>query len=254
VIKNPRKSAVKTGYAPEIPPLYPDMLVEDYLVFAADIKGVKRPERTAHVAEIMEMVSVSNVKKRLLKNLSKGYRQRGGIAQALIGFPPVLILDEPTAGLDPAQIAQIRELLLSLAGKHTIILSSHILSEISHVCAQIIIISNGRVAAQESAKTLLEDEHVFLLTLKAKNTAGALSCVSAVPGIVSAVVVAGVPAGDTETDGRCRDGCCRLRVKFEGGDETKAALFHALAAAKLPILELTTERRSLEQVFLQATV
>jgi ABC-2 type transport system ATP-binding protein len=250
VIKNPRKSAVKTGYAPEIPPLYPDMIVEDYLAFAADIKGVKRTERAAHVAEIMEMVSVSNVKKRLLKNLSKGYRQRVGIAQALMGFPPVLILDEPTAGLDPAQIAQMRELLRSLAGKHTIILSSHILSEISHVCAQIIIISNGRVAAQESAKVLLEDEHIFLLTLMTKNTAGALSCVSAVPGIVSASAVAdtGASSADGEIDGRS----C-LRVKFEGGDKTKAALFHALAEAKMPILELTAERRSLEQVFLKAT-
>jgi ABC-2 type transport system ATP-binding protein len=254
VIKNPRKSAVKTGYAPEIPPLYPDMIVEDYLDFAADIKGVKRTERTAHVAEVMEMACVSNVKKRLLKNLSKGYKQRVGIAQSLIGFPPVLILDEPTAGLDPAQIAQIRELLRSLAGKHTIILSSHILSEISHVCAQIIIISNGRVAAQESAKTLLADEHVFLLTLKAKNAASALSCVSAVPGIVSASV-AEVPGVDTDKAAVAEnnDRCC-LRVKFEGGDETKEVLFHALAAAKLPILELVTERRSLEQVFLQATI
>jgi ABC-2 type transport system ATP-binding protein len=244
VIKNPRRSALKTGYAPEVPPLYPDMLVEDYLIFAADIKGVKRRELAAHVGELMEMVSVSNVKKRLLKNLSKGYRQRVGIAQALIGFPPVLILDEPTAGLDPAQITQVRELLRGLAGKHTIILSSHILSEISHVCTQIIIISNGRVAAQESAKTLLEEEHVFLLTVKVKNTAAALGCVSAVPGIVSADTM----PGTAEIDGRC----C-LRVKFEGGDETKEALFHALAAAKLPILELTTERQSLEQVFLRAT-
>jgi ABC-2 type transport system ATP-binding protein len=163
-------------------------------------------------------------------------------------------LDEPTAGLDPAQIAQIRELLRSLAGKHTIILSSHILSEISHVCAQIIIISNGRVAAQESAKTLLEDEHVFLLTLKAKNTAGALSCVSAVPGIVTASVVDTATAVSTTDAVAESEGRCCLRVKFEGGDDTKEALFHALAAAKLPILELVTERRSLEQVFLQATI
>jgi ABC-2 type transport system ATP-binding protein len=245
VTENPREAAVKTGYAPEIPPLYPDMTVEAYLNFAADLKDVKRTERAAHVAKIMEMVSVSDVRGRLLKNLSKGYRQRAGIAQALIGFPPILILDEPTAGLDPVQIAQMRELLCGLAGKHTIILSSHILSEISQVCGQIIIISNGRVAARESAKNLLEAENVFLLTLKADKVSRALTCVRAVPGVVLAE---DAPAGAGDSGG-----CCRLRLKLEGGDETRVALFRSLASADLPILELVGERQTLEQVFLRAT-
>jgi ABC-2 type transport system ATP-binding protein len=252
VTENPREAAMKTGYAPEIPPLYPDMTVESYLNFAADVKGVKRSERSGHVADIMEMVSVSSVKGRLLKNLSKGYRQRAGIAQALIGFPPVLILDEPTAGLDPAQTAQLRGLLRDLAGKHTIILSSHILSEISQVCGQIIIISNGRVAAQESAQNLLAGGNVFLLTLKADNGARALDCVRTVPGVVSAEAVPTV-LGPLAVSSASGVGHCCLRITFEGGEEAQVALFRSLAAADLPILELRSEGQSLEQVFLRAT-
>jgi ABC-2 type transport system ATP-binding protein len=250
ITENPRGAALKTGYAPEIPPLYPDMTVEAYLGFAADLKGIKRKERAAHVAKVMELVSVSDVRGRLLKNLSKGYRQRAGIAQALIGFPPILILDEPTAGLDPVQITQMRELLCSLAGKHTIIVSSHILSEISRVCGQIIIISNGRVVARESAKNLLEGENVFLVTLKADNVSRALACVRAVPGVAFAEDAPAVPEDAQAADA---GGRCRLRVKLEGGDETRVALFRSLASADLPILELTGERQTLEQVFLRAT-
>jgi ABC-2 type transport system ATP-binding protein len=243
VTEHPREAAMKTGYAPEVPPLYPDMTMEAYLNFASELKGVKRAERKTHVADVMEMVSVSNVRGRLLKNLSKGYRQRAGIAQALIGFPPVLILDEPTAGLDPAQIAQIRELLRGLAGKHTIILSSHILSEISQTCDQIIIISNGRVAARESAKSLLESGNIFLLTLKADNVVRALDCVRSLDCVASAE--ADAPAN--------RDGRCRLRVKLDGGEAAQVVLFRALAASDMPILELMGEKQTLEQVFLRAT-
>ena len=167
VIVNYRVAAEKTGYAPEIPPLFPEMTVEGYLFFVADIKGIKKSDRINHVSAIMEMVRVADLRGRLLKNLSKGYKQRVGIAQALIGFPPVLILDEPTAGLDPSQTSQLRELFRSLAGKHTIILSSHILSEISNLCDEIIIINNGKIAIQESLKNGSEQGTIEELYLRA---------------------------------------------------------------------------------------
>jgi ABC-2 type transport system ATP-binding protein len=242
VTVNPREAAMKTGYAPEIPPLYPDMTVEGYLFFVADLKGVKRQNRSAHITEIMEMTSVADVKGRLLKNLSKGYRQRVGIAQAFVGFPPVLILDEPTAGLDPAQIAQVRALLQSLAGKHTIILSSHILSEISQSCDKIIIISNGHVAAEESAGIFLKTGNVMLLTLKAGSTEQALACVRGVKGITKAAEL-----------GAAGTSVCRLQLHFDGTEAAKVALFRALAAADLPILELSDERQNLEKLFFRVT-
>jgi ABC-2 type transport system ATP-binding protein len=193
-----------------------------------------------HVAKVMEMTSVANVKDRLLKNLSKGYRQRTGVAQALIGFPPVLILDEPTAGLDPAQIAGMRNLLRGLAGKHTIILSSHILSEVSEVCEQIVIISGGRVAANQNVKDMEKGGGVLLLTVKTDDPERALDCVRAVKGVVQ-----------VSSEGE------QIRLSITGGDETRVALFRALVVADLPILEMSSEsafgRQSLERAFLNAT-
>ena len=241
-----RAAAAKIGYAPEIPPLFPDMTVEDYLYFAADLKGVKREERTAHIAAIMEMIRIVDVRGRLLKNLSKGYKQRVGIAQALIGFPPVLILDEPAAGLDPSQIAQLRELLRSLAGKHTIILSSHILSEISSLCEDVVIINNGRIAAQEKIQNVPGKSSTFLLTLKTTDREGALNCVGAVQGVIEVT-----PAG---SDGTAFSMKLRLDPRQEDAIEIRSALSHALSLAKLPILELTRERENLEDIYMRSTV
>jgi ABC-2 type transport system ATP-binding protein len=240
VILDYRSSAVRTGYAPEIPPLFPEMTVEAYMLFAADLKGIKKTDRAKHISAIMEMAGVADVRGRLLKNLSKGYRQRVGVAQALIGFPPVLILDEPTAGLDPTQISQFRELLRSLAGNHTIILSSHILSEISDLCEEIIIINNGKLAAQESIKTSVSGQNVFLLTIKTTGSEYALNSVRAVKGIIEAEPV----SSDDES--------VKIKVRFPSGKdnalETRTALFFALSAAELPILELVREKESLEVI------
>jgi ABC-2 type transport system ATP-binding protein len=246
VVLDYRSAAVKTGYAPEIPPLFPDMTAEDYLGFVANLKGIKKSERTNHVVTIMEMIQIADVRKRLLKNLSKGYRQRVGIAQALIGFPPVLILDEPTAGLDPSQIHQLRELLRSFAGKHTVILSSHILSEISNLCDEVIIINNGKVTALESIKKQAGKGSVFVLTVNTVDTVKALACVRAVPGIAEAE-----PVKKTDTT-------VTIKLRFDSGlgdaAEVKSALFYELSAAKLPILELARDRENLEELYLRATV
>ncbi|MBQ2211785.1 MAG: ATP-binding cassette domain-containing protein, partial [Ruminococcus sp.] len=142
ILENPRETKRKIGYLPEIPPLYPEMTVRKYLEFMFDLKKVKLPKKE-HIEEIMRLVRITDMADRLIKNLSKGYRQRVGFGQALLGNPPVLILDEPTVGLDPKQIIEIRKLIRSLGKKHTVIFSSHVLSEISATCDRIIVISEG---------------------------------------------------------------------------------------------------------------
>ena len=141
ILKNPEQAKKSIGYLPELPPVYPDMTVYEYLRFVAELKKVKKNERQVQIEDVMKQTQIEDVKGRLIKNLSKGYKQRVGLAQAIIGYPEVIILDEPTVGLDPKQIIEIRELIRELAKKHTIILSSHILSEVSAVCDHIMIIS-----------------------------------------------------------------------------------------------------------------
>ena len=153
VIENPEEVKKRIGYLPEIPPLYMDMKVKEYLYFIYDLKKVKFPKR-AHINEIMKLIKIDHVANRLIKNLSKGYRQRVGFAQALVGNPDVLILDEPTVGLDPKQIIEIRNLISRLGKNHTIILSSHILSEIQAVCKRVIIINKGRIIADDTPELL----------------------------------------------------------------------------------------------------
>lgn len=167
-LTNPKnRKKVLIGYMPEVPPLYNDMTVKEYLLFAAELKGIKHSERKAKVASLMEETAVTDVKDRLIKNLSKGYRQRVGFACAIIGDPELIILDEPTAGLDPRQIVAMRELILSLKKDHLVILSSHILSEIEEVCDHVLIISKGKLVLSDNTEHLLEEhdeslEDVFL--------------------------------------------------------------------------------------------
>ena len=154
------------GYLPEQPPLYPEMTVQEYLDFAAELKGVKKAERKEQVRSAARRTGLAKVLPRLIRSLSKGYRQRGGIAQALLGSPKLIILDEPTVGLDPAQVIEIRKLIRELGQAHTVILSSHILSEVQAVCQQVLILSKGRLAASGSLQELTADgrslEEVFL--------------------------------------------------------------------------------------------
>ncbi len=156
ILKEPEKAKKCIGYLPETPPLYTDMTVLEYLLFVAELKKVPKKERKEQVRDIMEKIQLSEVKERLIKNLSKGYKQRVGLAQALVGYPEVLILDEPMVGLDPKQIIEMRDFIKGLAGKHTVILSSHILSEVSAVCDHIMIISQGKLVASGSPEQLQE--------------------------------------------------------------------------------------------------
>lgn len=156
ILKQPEEAKKCIGYLPEIPPLYVDMTVKEYLDFAAELKEIDRADRRQYVDEAMEMTKITDMKDRLIKNLSKGYRQRVGLAQAVLGYPEVIILDEPTVGLDPKQIIEMRELIKKLGEKHTVILSSHILSEVREVCDYIFIISKGKLVANDTTENLLE--------------------------------------------------------------------------------------------------
>ena len=165
ILKEPKKARACMGYLPENPPLYQDMTVREYLSFAAEIKGIKKKERPQAIEDAIGTAMLTEVQDRLIRNLSKGYRQRVGIAQAIIGLPEILILDEPTSGLDPKQIMEIRDLIRNLGKKHTVILSSHILSEVEAVCDHVIMISKGRIAADDTLENLTRDEtleEVFL--------------------------------------------------------------------------------------------
>ena len=172
-LENPLEAKKRIGYLPEIPPLYTDMTVKEYLNFMYDLKKVKLP-RKEHIAEICSLVKIDDVYGRLIANLSKGYRQRVGIAQALLGNPPVLILDEPTVGLDPKQIIEIRNLIKSLGRKHTVILSSHILSEVQAVCERVIVINRGSIVADGTPDSLahsLSNENRLLLRMEGEEKA-----------------------------------------------------------------------------------
>lgn len=239
-IEKPDEVSSKIGYMPEIPPLYTDMVVEEYLKFASEIKGIKKNERKQCIEDVMDITSITDVRKRLIKNLSKGYRQRVGLAQALIGMPEILILDEPTVGLDPKQIAEVRSLLVELSKKHTIIISSHILSEISKVCKKIIVINQGHIVAEDTTENLGADDNgdKFTIKLLAKEEE-AIKVLEKVDGVSSVEIT----SNDVEA------GNCRLNVTGEG-EETRVKVFNALAKAQMPITELKSARLTLEQTFL----
>jgi len=160
VFEQPMEVRRRIGYLPEVPPVYPDLTVEEYLTFVAKLKGLRGAKRKDDVARVMHKTSLTETADRLLRNLSKGFRQRAGLAQALLGNPEVLILDEPTAGLDPRQIGDVRDLIKELAGEHTVILSTHILQEVTATCARVIIINQGRVVADDQLATLVDKHKV----------------------------------------------------------------------------------------------
>ncbi|MEO0815593.1 MAG: ABC transporter ATP-binding protein [Myxococcota bacterium] len=168
VSESPREVKRRVGYLPEVPPVYPDLTVTEYLRFVARLKGLRGADRESAVEKVCEQVGLGDVRKRLIRNLSKGYQQRTGLAQALLGAPEVLILDEPTVGLDPRQIGEVRELIRGLAGEHTVVLSTHILQEVTATCERVVIINRGRIVANDSQSALLKKhagkklEEVFL--------------------------------------------------------------------------------------------
>ena len=243
MLENPTEAKKHIGFLPEQPPLYLDMTVRDYLNFAYDLKGCKL-NRKAHVEEICGLVKISGVYNRIIKNLSKGYRQRVGIAQALIGNPDVLILDEPTVGLDPKQIIEIRGLIKNLGKKHTIILSSHILPEVQSVCERIIIINRGLIVADDTAvnlsNQLSKDHKVVVRAMGPEDTmVRAISGISGVKNVMSL--------------GSREEGSFDIRIETETDKDIRRPLFNLLSDRRWTILKLDSGEMTLEDIFLRLT-
>jgi ABC-2 type transport system ATP-binding protein len=244
ILEHPIETKKKIGYLPENPPLYPEMTVREYLAFAGEIKKVPAKALRGRLGEVMRTVGAEDVAGRLIKNLSKGYRQRIGLAQAMIGDPEILILDEPTAGLDPKQILEIRDLITRLGRDHTIILSSHILPEVSAVCRRVLIINQGLIVADDTpenlAKRLLGGSHV-LLRLDAQRQAA-----EEVLGNVAGV------SGQEFRESR-EAGTVEVVVEAASEADIRREIFRALAAANIPILMMRALDMSLEEIFLHVT-
>lgn len=243
ILDNPKETKKKIGYLPEIPPLYVDMTVRKYLEFMFDLKKVKLPKKE-HIDEVMRLVRISEQSERIIKNLSKGYRQRVGFAQALLGNPPVLILDEPTVGLDPKQIIEIRKLIKSLGKKHTVIFSSHVLSEISATCDRIIVISNGKIVADaktEELSTAVSGEEKLSIEIEGAS-ADVISAIKKIPAVIRANKVKTL-----------RDNTAKYMVEYEKGVDIRRDVFSAMARIGCPILNMQSGNETLEDMFLKLT-
>jgi ABC-2 type transport system ATP-binding protein len=241
VLEQPVEAKRRTGYLPETPPLYPDMTVSDYLAFCARIKGVPRSERATRLRSVMERTQIADVAKRHCAKLSKGYRQRVGLAQALLHNPEVLILDEPTAGLDPKQIIETRRLIKGLGGDHTIILSTHILPEVSQTCNRIVIINKGRVVAVDTPDNLtarLRGSETLYVQVDAMG-ADAEGMLSSIPGVTR-----------VSTSDR-RDSIVGFEVDSESGRDVRRELAVAIVNRGWGLLELRPMRMGLEEIFLK---
>ena len=244
IFEEPSKAKALIGYLPEQPPLYMDMTPEEYLLFVAQAKGVSREDIKKDVDRAMEVTQISSMRQRLIKNLSKGYRQRVGIAQALLGHPEAVILDEPTVGLDPIQIIEIRELIGELGREHTVILSSHILSEVRAVCGHIMIISHGKLVASDTPENL---ERLF---------SGASTLELSVQGWEEDIreALAQVPGVHSVTFHPSQvEDAAGVSLETDPGEETTKEVFYALANARLPILRMDVKKASLEDVFIELT-
>ncbi|MDD5948787.1 MAG: ABC transporter ATP-binding protein [Lachnospiraceae bacterium] len=243
IMAEPMKAKSRIGYLPEIPPLYMDMTVLSYLKFVAEIKGVVKKERLAEVKRVMKITKITDRAQRMISKLSKGYRQRVGLAAALLGNPPILILDEPTVGLDPSQVVEIRELIRSLAHEHTVILSSHILSEVSEVCDHIIIINNGTVVAEDTPENLSRkysnQSHVAMEIKGDKESIGE--------------VLDSIDYIESYEFGASEDGVQEVNLLLTTDEDRNDDLFYLFAGKKMPVRKVSRESLSLEEVFLKLT-
>ena len=243
IFEEPAEAKRRIGYLPEQPPLYMNETPMEYLRFVGEAKGIKGKELERQIGSVLERTGLTEVRNRRISALSKGYKQRVGIAQALLGDPKVIILDEPTVGLDPLQIIEIRELIRELAKKHTVILSSHILAEIREVCDYILIISKGKLVASDTPDRLEEK-------MSGTETVEILAKASAAE--VRAILLNVEHISNIHTQERA-DKTCSARIQTEGGCDIREALFFAFAKNECPLLELQTSRISLEEVFLELT-
>ncbi len=244
IFEEPEEAKKCIGYLPEQPPLYMDMTPLEYLYFVAELKKIPKADRAQMIADIMKLVKITDVCERLIRNLSKGYKQRVGLAQAIMGYPEIIILDEPTVGLDPKQIIEIRDLIKTLSEKHTVILSSHILSEVSAVCDYVMIIAHGKLVASDTPDNLSKlmlGSNVLDLTIKGNKTM-IHEMVSALPDIDS-----------MEVHDSAEPGCVDIVVKSPQNVDVREELFYKFSEAKCPIMMMKSSNMSLEEVFLELT-
>ena len=244
ILENPIATKRDIGYLPEQPPLYLDMTVREYLYFVYELKGCRLPRNT-HLKEICELVKIDNVFDRIIKNLSKGYKQRVGLAQALVGNPGVLILDEPTVGLDPKQIIEIRTLIKKLGKNHTVILSSHILSEVQAVCDRIVVINQGKIVADDTADNLsssLIADHKLIARIDGPREE-VVKVVSAIPGVVTVLA-----------DMQREKGVWEYNIEATEGTDIRRELNRRLSARSWYIMGLRSSELSLEDIFLRLTM
>ena len=242
--EEPKKAKKHIGYLPELPPLYPDMTAREYLKFVAEIKGVPKEERAPHIEEVMKKARIAHVADRQMKQLSKGYRQRVGIAQAIIGYPEIIILDEPTVGLDPRQIIEIREWIKELAMEHTVILSSHILSEVSAICDRIMIINNGRMLANDTPDNLdkmLEGMNRLSVTARCDE-------IKAKEILKKADYISGSAIRKSD-----EENAVDIEIDFDRDADRREEVFMLFAGEKCPLIRMNYERMSLEDIFISIT-
>ena len=244
ILEEPEEAKACIGFLPEMPPLYTDMTVLEYLKFATEIKKIPREKRWDAIEEAMEQTGLLDVADRVIKNLSKGYRQRVGLAQALLGMPPIIILDEPTVGLDPKQIMEIRDLIKKLGREHTVILSSHILSEISAVCDHILIISHGKLVASDTAENLANRaRHSHTLHLMVRSR----------PEAVRQILEEDSELEMVELKQGEEEGTVELFLASRHEEDIRERVFYFFAQHQCPILEMSREKVSLEELFLELT-
>lgn len=251
ILEEPEKVKKCIGYLPEQPPLYIDMTVEEYLKFAADLKKIERTKRKEQIEQVMEMTGIADVRERLIRNLSKGYRQRVGLAQAILGYPEILMLDEPMVGLDPKQMIEIRELIRSLSKNHTIILSSHILSEISAVCDYVMIMNHGKLVASDTTDNLEKmtmGSHALEMEVKGnrENVQKLLETVEEIESLEW-------DTGDIKKNENNEADTVSFTIKTDESVDIREKLFYMLAEAKIPVLKMQANRISLEDIFLELT-
>ena len=242
ILKEPEAAKKSIGYLPELPPLYMDMTVMEYLKFSTELKKIKKEDREAEIEKALKLVKLADVQDRLIKNLSKGYKLRVGLAQAILGFPEIIILDEPTVGLDPKQIIEIRELIRELAKEHTVILSSHILAEIREVCDYIMIISKGKLVASDTPEHLEElmngSDTIHIETRAEEETVRE--------------ILSGLKDIEDVTYTQENE-ILKAEVKTKERKDIREAIFSAFAEAQCPLLTLQKTTVSLEEVFLELT-